>query len=342
MGGRTEITLGLAVEWLVRLACLLPVLWVVSKVAHWWLTDLRPSWAANRPCTAGTLENLGAAACGREGGPTKFREWRMWETGTDIAALAVAAAWPLWAATGWLRPRSAPKWRRKAAGLRAPSPSEMDLIRGALARVEAAADRAGRQFVAPRHVWIEDGPHLNAWVGGADLAVTGGLLRSDDLTAVLAHEAGHLVGPEARADTAARGLVAFPLLVAADRLAHGPLAADRAGIETSTGRRVGDVPGCVAGWAATGMRWASGSPLVTLIDRLPGGPVAALSREVEAAADDYAAACGFGGALADHLEAHGRAEEGPRPWRDRTHPPNAWRIDRLRGDTRPPTTRFDG
>lgn len=119
MRDRTEITIGLAVEWAVRLACLLPVLWVVSKVAHWWLTDLRPGWAANRPCPAGTLENLGSAACAAVGGERQWREWRLWETGTDVAALAVAAAWPVWAAAGWLRPRAAPKWRRRAAGLRA-------------------------------------------------------------------------------------------------------------------------------------------------------------------------------------------------------------------------------
>lgn len=342
MRDRTEITIGLAVEWAVRLACLLPVLWVVSKVAHWWLTDLRPGWAANRPCPAGTLENLGSAACAAVGGERQWREWRLWETGTDVAALAVAAAWPVWAAAGWLRPRAAPKWRRRAAGLRAPSPTEMDRIRGALARVEEAAGRVGRSFVPPRHVWVEDLPHCNAWVSGADLAVTRGLLASDDLDAVLAHEAGHLAGPEARADSAARGLVAFPLLAAADRLAHGPLTDGRAGVQTSTGVRAGALPGCAVAWTATAARWASGSPLVTLIDRVPGGPVAALSRDVEAAADDFAAACGFGEHLADHLEAHGLDEEGPRPWRDRTHPPTAWRIDRLRGDTRPPTSSFGG
>ncbi|HET9186014.1 MAG TPA: M48 family metalloprotease [Solirubrobacterales bacterium] len=204
-----------------------------------------------------------------------------------------------------VRPGRGCLFRRKI-GARRPSTEEASALSDALAllRVKLPGARA----------WVHDNPLPSAAVRGRALFLSRGLIESDSLPAVLAHELGHLTSFDARLTEA---LDRLSLLAPAD-----PATADA---EDAEGTRPG---GLLYGLAAALLRLAAGG----IGERLLGPGWAAYWRSREYAADAHAARLGAGIDLAEHLRGFEQPLDLPRrvwPFDHAHHPPIALRIERL-------------
>jgi Zn-dependent protease with chaperone function len=94
-------------------------------------------------------------------------------------------------------------WWKTRSGARELSTREREAYERALAPL-IASDPSARP---PRHVYALDEPELNAAVSGEALMINRGLLESQWLTAVLAHELGHLNSLDGRLTAALSRLV---------------------------------------------------------------------------------------------------------------------------------------
>jgi len=178
---------------------------------------------------------------------------------------------------------------------------------------------------------VLDTPHPDASVCGNTLALSRGLLETPYLTAVIAHELGHLNTSDGRLTAALNRLPINPLPVRQKQPRDGQtlvvtesrllLTITLVGLILWTGRKIVAFAAGGFGLRLLGPFWGS------------------YWREREYLADQYAANLGQAEELADFLEIHALMHDQPVPliWlTEHTHPPSELRIDRLR--TLPATT----
>jgi Zn-dependent protease with chaperone function len=209
---------------------------------------------------------------------------------SELAKLAVAPA--LWSAVALVSPAGGGWWWRQQLGGREPSKREHMAYRAALEALEAGTMLL---LPEPKQWFVVDESEPDAAVCGDTLMLTRGLLEGpgESLSAMLAHELGHLRGMDAR------------LTAALNRLVIGRVRAPR---------RLALLRGGLA-LRLTAPAWGQ------------------VWREGEYEADRFAARIGWGGQLADFLEAEQLKHDHPIPLvglTGHTHPPAELRIEALR------------
>lgn len=219
-----------------------------------------------------------------------------------------------WAALALLTPAGGSGWWwEQRTGGRQPSEREDEAIESAIERLQADAPFL---LGLPRRVFVLNNPLLDAAVRGDTLMLSSGLLASDRLTPVLAHELGHLHSIDARLALAVKRLVFEPLTQPDPQKKR-----QRGGLTRGTWR--------MALWILRGG--------IALHVMAPAW--GRTWRTAEFQADAYAAQVGQGEALADFLEEHALAADHPIPLlslSDSPRPPVEHRIERLRAWARPP------
>ncbi len=210
----------------------------------------------------------------------------------------IALAAPI--GTGW--------WWKQRLGGRQPSEREQLAYQDS---VELLRGHAAAPLPLPHDWFVTDTPQPDAAVCGETLMLSRGLIESEHLPAVIAHELGHLATPDGRLTAAINRLLLwtpsqephnepFPTLALLVRwifrMIMFPI---RGGI----------------GLYATSLLWGH------------------YWRGREYHADHYAATLGQADELADFLEIHALIHDQPVPmiWlTEHTHPPTELRVDRLR------------
>jgi Zn-dependent protease with chaperone function len=252
-----------------------------------------------------------------------------WHGGSWQRELALLApiAWP---ALALLAPFPSGWWWRQRQGGREPSQREREAYEDSLATLHADA---GGDLRPPAAWFVLDLPGLEAAVCADTLMLSRGLLESEHLTAVLAHELGHLAMGDGRLTAAINRLLILRRPRAGGAEAERAPARQRAPMPLGQAL-LSETTLLVASlaWRACvlTLRLARGGLGLRLCARPLGDHWQ--SRELEA--DAYAAEIGQGEQLADFLEAHALIHDEPAPWswlEANTHPPTELRIDRLRG-----------
>jgi Zn-dependent protease with chaperone function len=230
-----------------------------------------------------------------------------------VAALAPIA----WSLAGLALPGRGRVWGRRL-GARRPSSDEAAALADALETLRCTEPNlpGAAEFL------VLDDPLPGAAVRGRTLILSRGLLESESLAAVLAHELGHVDSLDGRLTEALNRLQLW-----GDPLA--PVSAERG--EGAAVGLDGDPRGALS-WGL--MRWilrlAGGSFAQGLLSPL----WAAYWRWREYAADAYAAALGQAEDLARHLSDHEQPFDAPQPgllFKRCEHPPVALRVERLLG-----------
>ncbi len=217
-------------------------------------------------------------------------------------------------------------WWKQNLGGRAPSERERSAYRDAL---ELLRHHTLLSLREPSGWFVLDTPQPDAAVCGNTLMLSRGLLESEHLPAVLAHELGHLTTSDGRFTAALNRLVIHPPPTAAEREpAKRPalILTDDSVLLTVT--LVG-----VSLWLLRRIvRFAKGGLGLRLTAPFWGS----YWREREYAADLHAAQLGQAEELADFLEVHALVHDHPVPFvwlTEHTHPPTELRIDKLRKAT---------
>jgi Zn-dependent protease with chaperone function len=245
-----------------------------------------------------------------------------------------------WSMLALFNPFGGAWWWRTRAGGREPSKREQHAYQDA---IELLQSNAAGPLPLPKHWFVIDSPHPDAAVCGDTLMVSHGLLETDHLPAVLAHELGHLGSPDARLTAAINRLIVFstpfragvekgrprPQIELLPRLQYTPRpATDVFDLEPA-------ITQALFGFARflfiTSL-FAKGGLGLWLTGPIWGH----YWREREYQADQYAAALGQGDELADFLEIHALIHDNPIPFlwlTEHTHPPTELRLDRLRTGT---------
>jgi Zn-dependent protease with chaperone function len=233
-----------------------------------------------------------------------------------------------WAIFAFADPVGGGWWWRQNMGGRLPSGREQ--LAYADARELLASYTSER---LPMPDWfVIDTPQLDAAVNGTTLMLSRGLLESDHLPAVVAHELGHLASTDGRLTAAINRLIIHPPPRPADadeelRERHGWdiafLLSPEGLVLTLLGVRV--------------FLWV----VRRIISFAKGGLGLRLTAPVwgvywrgrEYTADEFAAQLGQADELADFLEIHALIHDHPVPFiwlTEHTHPPTELRVDRLR------------
>jgi Zn-dependent protease with chaperone function len=228
-----------------------------------------------------------------------------------------------WSILALLTPFGGGWWWAQNLGGREPSEREEAAYHDAMQLLQANAEEPLR---LPSSWFVLDEHQPDAAVCGSTLMLSRGLLESEYLPAVLAHELGHL-------DTSDGKLTA-----ALNRLVINPLPRTR---EKQPKQRDVIVVGgerFLLGITLFGAFLWTGRLLVRFAQgglglRITGAFWGSYWREREYTADQYAARLGQAEELADFLEVHALIHDHPVPliWlTEHTHPPAELRIDRLR------------
>lgn len=227
--------------------------------------------------------------------------------------------------TGWL-------FKARAGG-REPSSRERLAFNDA---IDLLQSHSHKRLPLPASWFVIDTVDANAAVCGNTLMVSRGLLESDYLPAVLAHELGHLDSPDGRLTEALNRLVIYQPRMQQARV-------EQTGAEQVLNQHVTDImiqPLSLGLMLLKGLLWlfiravrfSNGGFGLWLTKGLWG----AYWREREYDADRYAANLGQAGELADFLETHALIHDHPVPFiwfTEHTHPPSELRIDKLRAIT---------
>jgi Zn-dependent protease with chaperone function len=228
-----------------------------------------------------------------------------------LAASGSALAPLVWSLLGLVLPTRGAAWRRRLGG-RHPSAHEIEALDDAMSLL-----RAADPTVPPPESWfVVDDPQVSAAVRGRATVLSRGLIDSEALACILAHELGHTDSLDGRLTEALNRMVLW-----GDPLAPPPPPDE------------GD-PGFKPprGVLVRALRW---------ILRLAGGSIAhqllaplwaAHWRSREFAADAYAASLGQGEDLARYLGEQEMPFDGPVPhllFSPALHPPIAHRVERL-------------
>lgn len=228
----------------------------------------------------------------------------------------------LWPSLAFIAP-AAGWWWRQIQGGRHPSQRERLAYQDSIEMLQA---NSSRPLVLPVSWFVIDTPDANAAVCGQTLMLSRGLLESEYLPAVLAHELGHLVTSDGRLTAAINRLI-----ISIPRV--GAWATEDPQQPRSEQQPQPQQP-------ESGLT----TLLKTVALLLCGGiglyftrPIwGAYWRAREYHADDYAANLGQADDLAEFLDTHALIHDLPIAlvWlTEHTHPPTELRIDRLRAHT---------
>jgi Zn-dependent protease with chaperone function len=238
----------------------------------------------------------------------------------------------LWATLALLTPLGSGWWWKQRSGGRSPSAREQLAYDEAIDLLQTNSDK---KLVLPSKWFVIDTPLPDAAVQGETLMLSRGLIESDHLPAVIAHELGHLASPDGRIAAALNRLV----LAKAANLNSEPLdmyLEQHSYPQPEHQSLPGDGPIrgffqlarftiCLLGFARGGIGLRLTRPVWGLY-----------WRRREYAADAYAANLGQAEELADFLETHALLHDHPVPYiwlTEHTHPPVELRIGRLRGSS---------
>ncbi len=261
------------------------------------------------------VASFALAATGHFPGSERLTEIGLIPTLWSMLALATPVG------TGW--------WWKQYMGGRRPSERERLAYHDAIELLQA---HAGEPLSLPKNWFVLDTPTLDAAVCGDTLMLSRGLLESEHLPAVVAHELGHLAAPDGRLTAAINRLVLIP---------PRPRGPQQPGYE-QTGQGQFGLPfrdpqimlillvaGLLRQFAKRTLKFANGGFGLRLTGPLWGG----YWRAREYRADAYAASLGQADELADFLETHALIHDHPVPFvwlTEQTHPPSELRIDKLR------------
>ena len=234
-----------------------------------------------------------------------------------------------WAVVALLTPLGGGWWWQQNLGGRRPSERERSAYQDAIDLIVAQAEGPVR---LPSGWFVVDSPQADAAVCGDTLMLSRGLLESDLLPAVIAHELGHLNTSDGKLTAAINRLIIdpFPLRRRPKEPAGGS-----AVVLSSNPVLLGiTFLGAFIWLTRKLVAFAKGGLALTILAPFWGS----YWREREYTADQYAASLGQAEELADFLEIHALIHDHPVPliWlTEHTHPPTELRIDKLRNYTPP-------
>lgn len=236
----------------------------------------------------------------------------------------------LWAIVALATPFGTGWWWRQRTGGREPSGREQLAYQDAIELLQA---QTRDRLTLPKSWFVLDTPTPDAAVCGETLMLSRGLLESDHLPAVLAHELGHLATPDGRLTAAINRLVLLPPQVPGHEQDDYEQDGDRPqiGLAIRSEQIILTILGVrLLLWTIRKtLKFVNGGFGLRLTSPLWG----AYWREREYKADAYAASLGQADELADFLENHALIHDHPVPYiwlTEHTHPPVELRIDRLR------------
>ncbi len=247
------------------------------------------------------------------------------------AGLAPLALIPtVWSILALITPFGGGWWWRQNLGGREPSQRERVAYQDAL---ELLRHRTPMLLREPSGWFVLDDPQPDAAVCGSSLMLSRGLLESDHLPAVLAHELGHLSSTDGKLTAALNRLV----IHAPPKIAEREPAKREAGI-------LGDERAMLGVTFIGTLLWV-GRRMIVFAKGGLGLRITAPFwgvhwREREYTADRFAAGLGQADELADFLEVHALMHDHPVPFvwlTEHTHPPTELRIDKLRNSYDPRT-----
>jgi Zn-dependent protease with chaperone function len=252
-------------------------------------------------------------------------------------SLAQGATWievglipTLWSILALATPFGTGWWWRQRSGGRKPSQREQVAYRDATELLQA---QTREPLPLPKGWFVLDTPTPDAAVSGETLMLSRGLLESDHLPAVLAHELGHLATPDGRLAAAINRLVLLPPRPPRRERTENEPTEDRPqiGLAFHDERLLLTILGVrLFAWTVKkALRFLNGGFGLWLTSPLWG----AYWRGREYKADAYAAKLGQADDLADFLENHALIHDHPVPYiwlTEHTHPPVELRIDKLK------------
>jgi Zn-dependent protease with chaperone function len=255
--------------------------------------------------------------------------------------LLLAFAPTAWSMLALITPLGSGWWWRTRAGGRDPSTRERAVYEDAIELLQA---HASALLVRPASWFVLDTPQPDAGVCGNSLMLSRGLLESEDLPAVLAHELGHLATPDGRLTAALNRLVIFSSSLHPAEEEHQRREPREDEVRPREPRDDLDRSWFAILDVARVLAKAACCARGGLGLRIAGPILARYWRQREYAADQYAANLGQADELADFLEIHSLIHDHPVPFiwlTEHTHPPTELRIDRLRkaSQTNIPRTR---
>jgi Zn-dependent protease with chaperone function len=233
--------------------------------------------------------------------------------------------------TGWsvlalITPFGGGWWWAQNMGGRDPSQREQLVYQDAVEHLQTQAPQGLR---LPGFWFVLDEPLPDAAVCGNTLMLSRGLLESEYLPAVLAHELGHLHSSDGKLTAAINRLIINPLPKTREKQPR------QQNLVVASGDRL----------LLTVTAFGAALWVLRLIIRFAQGGLGlrimapgwgSYWREREYTADEHAARLGQAEELADFLETHALIHDHPVPFiwlTEHTHPPTELRIDRLRTRT---------
>jgi Zn-dependent protease with chaperone function len=240
--------------------------------------------------------------------------------------------------TGWaifaiVTPFGGGWWWSNSMGGRQPFERERAAYHDAVQLLQASTSVPLR---LPSLWFVLDEPQPDAAVCGNTLMLSRGLLESEYLPAVLAHELGHLATSDGKLTAAINRLVIDPFPKARDRDGE-PKQRDLVVVGGERFLLTVTLFGAVLWGLRRIVSFAKGGLGLRITSPFWGS----YWREREYTADHYAATLGQAEELADFLEIHALMHDHPVPFiwlTEHTHPPTELRIDQLRktSDTQVP------
>jgi Zn-dependent protease with chaperone function len=235
----------------------------------------------------------------------------------------------LWAVFALLTPAGSGWWWRQRTGGRSPSGRERLAYDDA---IDLLQSNSNKPLPLPGKWFVLDAPLPDAAVCGETLMLSRGLLESEHLPAVIAHELGHLASPDGRITAALNRLI-----IAKPANLDRELRLERPDQHSHPDPEHPSMPG--DGLIHDFLQLARFT--IRLLALARGGTGLRLTRPVwghywrrrEYAADNYAAKLSQAEELADFLENHALIHDHPIPYiwlTEHTHPPVELRIDRLK------------
>lgn len=248
----------------------------------------------------------------------------------------IAAMPVFWSMLALVVPFGSAWWWCVRAGGREPSTREQLAYRDAVELLQANSETP---LPLPKSWFVIDIPHPDAAVIGNALMLSRGLLETDHVAAVLAHELGHLGSPDGRLTAALNRLVIGGMPFAHSTEQGGERSREQARMRMRYAPRTSDHMADFDPVADFAYGVLKGMYIASLIAK--GGLGLWLTRPIwgqywrarEYRADQYAANLGQAEELADFLEVHTLIHDHPVPFMwltSNTHPPTELRIDRLR------------